>query len=28
VRYVDSELAIQPRSDGHVYGCLVAPDAH
>jgi len=28
VRYVDSELAIQPRPDGHVYGCLVAPEAH
>jgi hypothetical protein len=28
VRYADSELAIQPRSDGHIYGCLVAPGAH
>lgn len=28
VRYADSELAIHPRSDGHVYGCLVAPEAH
>ena len=28
VRYTDSELAIHPRSDGHIYGCLVAPEAH
>ena len=28
VRYADSELAIHPRSDGQVYGCLVAPEAH
>jgi hypothetical protein len=28
VRYADSELAIHPRSDGHIYGCLVAPEAH
>ncbi|HEU4583061.1 MAG TPA: DUF4388 domain-containing protein [Polyangiaceae bacterium] len=28
VRYADSELAIHPRSDGHVYGCSVAPEAH
>jgi hypothetical protein len=28
VRYADSELAIHPRPDGHVYGCLVAPEAH
>jgi hypothetical protein len=28
VRYPDSELAIQPRADGHIHGCLVAPGAH
>jgi hypothetical protein len=27
-RYADSELAIQPQSGGHVFGCLVAPEAH
>ena len=27
-RYADSELAIHPRSDGHIYSCLVAPEAH
>ena len=28
VRYGDSELAIQPHSDGHIFGCLISPDAH
>lgn len=28
VRYADSELAIHPRSDGQIYGCLVAPEGH
>jgi hypothetical protein len=28
VRYSDADLAIHPRSDGHIYGCLVAPEAH
>ena len=27
-RYADSELLIQPQSGGHVFGCLVAPEAH
>jgi hypothetical protein len=26
-RYADSELAIQPQAGGHVFGCLVAPEA-
>jgi hypothetical protein len=28
VRYADSELAIHPRADGHIYGCWIAPEAH
>ena len=28
VRYAETELAIHQRSDGHIYGCLVAPEAH
>jgi Domain of unknown function (DUF4388) len=27
-RYGDSELVIHPHADGHLFGCLVLPDAH
>jgi len=27
-RYADSELAIQPQAGGHIFGCLIAPEAH